>query len=91
MFALASQLRRAAVSIPSNIAEGHGRRGRDDYRKFLGYAHGSLNEVQTQLEIALRLDYISQTSFHSLDEMTREEERILSALIRKLETSGKSL
>lgn len=84
VFALASQLRRAAVSIPSNIAEGHGRRGRDDYKKFLGYAQGSLNETQTQLEIALRLKYVSQEKFSILDSQAREVERILSALIRGL-------
>ncbi len=57
-FALCDQLRRAAVSIPSNIAEGNGRDSRSEYSHFLSIARGSLFEVQTQLEIAERLNYI---------------------------------
>jgi four helix bundle protein len=54
-YGLSSQMRRAAVSIPSNIAEGHGRLGTAEYRQFLGISRGSNFEVQTQLEIARAL------------------------------------
>jgi four helix bundle protein len=56
-FALASQLRRSAVSIPANIAEGHGRATRGEYLQHLSVAAGSLRELQTHLEIVLRLGY----------------------------------
>jgi four helix bundle protein len=56
-FALASQLRRTAVSIPANIAEGHGRATRGEYLQHLSVAAGSLRELQTHLEIVLRLGY----------------------------------
>ena len=55
IYGLTSQMRRAAVSIPSNIAEGHGRLGSNEYRQFLGVARGSNFELQTQLEIARAL------------------------------------
>jgi len=57
-YGLITQLRRAAVSIPSNISEGAGRKGKKEFSRFLFIALGSLSEVETQLEIAFRLDYI---------------------------------
>lgn len=57
-YGLTSQLRRASVSIPSNIAEGAGRRGEKEFIRFLFIALGSLSEIETQLEIAFRLNYI---------------------------------
>jgi four helix bundle protein len=59
-FALKIQLRRAAVSIPSNIAEGHGRTGVPGYLHHLSIAHGSLMELETHLQIAMRLEYLAQ-------------------------------
>ena len=59
-FGLTSQLRRASVSIPSNIAEGAGRKGSKEYSRFLYIALGSLSEVETQLEISHRLGYIKE-------------------------------
>ena len=59
-YGLISQLRRAAVSVPSNIAEGAADRTTDQFRNFLSTAIGSLNEINTQLELALRVGYISQ-------------------------------
>ncbi len=83
-FGLISQMRRAAVSVPSNIAEGYGRRSRADYVRFLNMAMGSLYELQTQAEIASNLGFLEDTEFQPLAADAREVERMLSALIRKL-------
>ena len=89
-YGLTSQLRRCAVSIPSNIAEGYGRHSRNEYIRFLQIASGSLYELQTQLEIAANLGYLKKDEFELLYESTREVERMLSVLIRRLiEGSGK--
>lgn len=84
IYGLTSQIRRCAVSIPSNIAEGYGRTGNKDYLKFLNIAVGSLFEVQTQLEIAYNLKYINEPNFNKIFEDTRELERMLSSFIRKV-------
>lgn len=57
MYGITAQLRRSAVSIPSNIAEGHSRNSTADFIRFLNIANGSLSELETQLELAYRLDY----------------------------------
>jgi len=89
-YGLTSQLRRCAVSIPSNIAEGYGRHSRNEYVRFLQIASGSLYELQTQMEISANLEYLKKDDFERLYEMTREIERMLSSLIRRLkEGSGK--
>jgi four helix bundle protein len=61
-YGLASQIRRAATSIPANIAEGHGRAARGDFLHFLSIAGGSLRELQTHLEATIRLEYLPQES-----------------------------
>lgn len=83
-YGLTSQLRRAAISLPSNIAEGYGRQSTGDYTRFLHIAVGSLFEIQTQLEISFNLSYLKQTDFEKLIEQSREVERMLSSLIQKL-------
>ncbi|WP_428742217.1 four helix bundle protein [Tenacibaculum sp.] len=84
VFGLTSQIRRCAVSIPSNISEGYGRQSLGDFIRFLNIGIASLFELQTQLEISLNLEYISNESFTKLYEQSREIERMLSSLIRKL-------
>jgi four helix bundle protein len=69
LFGLTSQLRRAAVSIPSNIAEGQGRLSKGEFRAFLGNARGSLSELETQILIARNLDFVSEIEATRLLEM----------------------
>lgn len=84
MYGLTSQIRRSAVSIPSNIAEGYGRRSTGDYKRFLQIAIGSLFELQTQIEIAFNLQYMAKELFENLIEKTKELDRMLSSLINKI-------
>ena len=83
-YGLTSQLRRSSVSLPSNMAEGYGRNATQDYIRFLRIANGSLFELQTQLEIARNLEFFSEETFSELFELSREIERMLSSLIRKI-------
>jgi four helix bundle protein len=88
IYGLTSQVRRAAVSIPSNIAEGQGRRTTRDFLNFLSVAQGSLMELETQITIAERLGYIENPLERTLLESTAEIGRLLhglrNALNRKL-------
>jgi len=86
-YGLTSQIRRSAVSIPSNMAEGYGRKSKNDYARFLQIARGSLYEFQTQLEICLRLDFISNRGFGDICEKSREIEKMLNSLISKVKVS----
>lgn len=88
IYGLTSQLRRCAVSVPSNIAEGHGRKSTAEFLRFLGIAHGSLCELQTQVEIAKNLGYLSSTTFEDLYEASREIERMQSSLVRSLNSKA---
>ena len=81
LFGLTSQLRRAAVSIPSNIAEGQGRLSKGEFRVFLGNARGSLSELETQVLIARNLDFIGEIEADRLLEMANEVGRTLNGLI----------
>ncbi len=83
-YGLISQIRRSAVSIPSNIAEGFGRYATNDYVRFLRISMGSLFELETQIEISRNLGYLSKDEFGTLDSNCREVERMLSSLIRSL-------
>jgi four helix bundle protein len=87
IFGLSSQLRRAAVSIPSNIAEGHGRLSDKSLAVFLAQARGSLNEVETQLELAARLGYLSNERLQQLLADCAEAGRMLNGLISKVRNS----
>jgi four helix bundle protein len=84
LYGLVSQIRRSAISIPSNIAEGYGRNSRNDYLRFLQISMGSIFELQTQLEICLNLNYLPENNHSEMYEQSREIERMLSSLVRKL-------
>jgi four helix bundle protein len=83
-FGLTSQVRRAAVSIPSNVAEGQGRLSEKEFRYFLGQARGSLMEVETQLQIALNLGYLESGKTSILLKACAEIGRILNGLLASI-------
>ncbi len=83
-FGLTSQLRRAAVSIPSNIAEGCGRQGDAELKRFLQISMGSASEVEYQLQLSKDLGYINTASFSELNTELIETKKMLNAFIQKL-------
>jgi len=83
-FGLSSQLRRAAVSIPANIAEGRARQHTKEFLQHLSIAYGSLAELETHIEIALRLGYVGQDESIQLVEMTSTVGRMINGLRRSL-------
>ena len=84
LYGLTAQLRRAAVSIPSNIAEGQGRKSKPEFRHFLHNAAGSLMELETQLTIAAVLGYLSREKEAEILIQTNELGRIINGLILSL-------
>ena len=86
-YALCDQLRRAVISIPSNLAEGSGRTSSKDQAHFYNIAYGSLMEVFSQLDVACDLGYISQEEFDQLELLINEEAKMLSGLITKRKKS----
>ena len=83
-FGLTNQLRRASVSVASNIAEGYGKSSRGEYVSFLGHARGSNGEVQTQLIIARGLGFGSQESLLQAESLSNEVGRMLVVIMSKL-------
>jgi four helix bundle protein len=83
-YGLTNQLRRASVSIASNVAEGYGRSSRGEYLQFLGHARGSNCELQTQLIIAGRLGFGTEHSRRSALDLSEEVSRMLVAMMSKL-------
>jgi four helix bundle protein len=86
---MTSQIRRAAVSIASNIAEGQGRMTKGEFIQSLGHARGSLLELQTQLEIALELTYLSEVEFKELENLGGDVRALLNRLIESLQAKSK--
>lgn len=78
---LSSQMKRASISIPSNIAEGFSRSTKKDFQRFLYIALGSIFELQTQIIISYEQDHINQQQYDSLNELTREVERMLCSFM----------
>lgn len=89
-FGLISQLRRAAVSIPSNIAEGHGKKSTSEYIYALHLAYGSLCELETQLLLSKDLGYLENDKFKYLNEIITEVGKMLKVLLKILKSKNKT-
>jgi len=87
-YGLISQIRRAATSIPANIAEGYGRGTRKEYVQFLMFTQGSLKELETHFIVSEKLTYITAAQCERVLKQTDELGRMLGSLIRKLKTSS---
>ena len=83
-FGITSQLRRAAISVPANIAEGHGKTSRADFKRFLAISKGSLQEINTLLQIALQMNYIAPDKYHELRQRALSLVRQISSLMKKI-------
>jgi len=84
IYGLTAQMRRAAVSVPSNIAEGQGRLSTGEFLQFLGNARGSLHELQTQVVIGRKLGYLGETQEKQLQDVSLEVDRMLNRLLTSL-------
>ena len=84
-YGLAQQMRRAAVSIPSNIAEGAGRNGAKEFLNFIGISRGSLAELETQLQLAVMLGFAAPD--HAVFELAKSTGKLLTGLHKKLSTT----
>jgi four helix bundle protein len=88
-FGLTSQIRRSAVSIPSNIAEGHGRRSPVEFARFLLIAHGSLMELETQIQIAADLGFCSASELETVQTQAMQVGRMIHGLRMTLKKPSK--
>ena len=88
MYGLIAQLRRAAVSVPSNIAEGLTRRSKADKLLFLNISQSSLSEIDTQMEISTRLDYLNESTYDDNVTSLIDVQRLLGGLIRSIRSRG---
>ena len=86
MYGLISQIRRASVSVASNIAEGQGRLTAGEFKHFLGQARGSLLEAETQLAIALDLEFLEQSTYEALERESYQVLGLLDRLLNSLRT-----
>ncbi len=85
MYGLTSQIRRAAISLPSNIAEGNARQSRKEYKNFISIAKGSLAELETQLILSVDLGYVTEEKLSNIFSKINELERMLYSLRKSLE------
>ena len=83
-FGLVDQMRRAAVSVPSNIAEGFGRSSKKEFKQSLNIARGSIAELQTQLLLSFDLGFLDKENYDSIDAQVIELYKMLNSLIKKL-------
>jgi four helix bundle protein len=90
IYGITSQIRRSAVSIPSNIAEGYGRKSTQDYIRFLQVAVGSLYELETQMEISINLEYLKRETYTELNGKFTEIEKMLVSMINKIDSRQKA-
>jgi len=86
LYGLTNQMRRACISIPSNIAEGHARRGKKEFAQFLSIATGSRAELQTQLLLCVDIGYLPRLDIEPAMSLSEEVGRMLSSLLQKLTT-----
>lgn len=86
IYALSSQMRRAVVSIPSNVAEGSGRKSPKDYIRFLYIARGSQYELETQVHICIRLNYLTEEETIKVFSLLSEVGKLLNSFINKIES-----
>ena len=91
IYGLTSQVRRAAISVVSNIAEGQGRLTQGEFIQFLGHSRGSLLEVVTQLEIAVELGYLNGEDFRILDSKAATVLRLLNGLLASMRNRSKAV
>lgn len=84
LYGLASQMQRAAISIPSNIAEGRQRDSKNEMRRFFSIAYGSAGELETQLELSVRLKFVDKTATIKAMLLLTEVQKILVTMIKKL-------
>ena len=84
IYGLTSQVQRAAVSVPANIAEGYERQHKKEYKQFLSIAKGSLGEIETYLLLSNDLKYITNDLFESLESQRKEAARLINGLIKSL-------
>ena len=84
VYGLTSQMRRAAVSVPSNIVEGCARQSQAEYARFLGIAFGSLRELHYQFGLSKRLEYLNEKDFSKGALKIMEAEKVLNALVRSM-------
>ena len=85
LYGLVSQIRRSVISLPSNITEGQGRQSSKDFKQFLSIARASLNELETQIEIANRLNYIDKFESDRISEITTEVGKMINGLRSSLQ------
>jgi len=91
LFSLSNQMRRAAVSIPSNIAEGQDRNSTKEFISFLSIARGSRAELETQLQLCVRVGYLAESDSLDARQLLREIGKMLSGLIARLKTENREL
>jgi four helix bundle protein len=91
LYSLTNQMKRAAISIPANIAEGHGRSGKKEYLHFLSIANGSRTELETELQICVRIGYLKEKDIEYAMSLSMEIAKMLKSLMKKLAHSPKTL
>jgi len=95
IYGLTSQMRRAAVSIPANVAEGHSREHTKEFRNFLSVGQGSISELETEVEIATRLGYLTAEQFRRLMDniagLAKQVRALREALAKKLAVQAKTV
>lgn len=85
-FGLTDQLRRAAISVPSNVVEGYERGSNKEFKHFLSIARGSTGEVRAQIELARDIGYMQDDDFEKIFDLTTEVHKMINSLIKKLES-----